>query len=91
MIRCLPVKPLGVPLHTFMAEVDVIAQNVANGNLLIKIWNNLYKELTFSEDEKCWLVKKEFNNFPKEDEWKRLVKGAKEDETNFCATIPCET
>lgn len=91
MIRSIPIKPLGVPLHKFVADVDVVAQNVSNGNLLIKLWNNLYKELTFSENEQCWLIKREMNSFPCEDSWKRLVKGAKEDETNFCTAIPCET
>lgn len=91
MIQSLEIRPLGVPLGKFVAEVDVIAQNVCNGNLVIKLWNNMYKELTFSEDDKCWVAKREMDNLPEDDEWRRLVKGTNEDETNICTTVPCET
>lgn len=92
MLKSLCVKPLGVQLGKFKAEVEVIAQNVVTGNILIKSFNNTFKELTFSDDEECWVIASESKAMPACDEnsqWKRIVKGMN-NETSVCTTIPIE-
>jgi len=91
MKQAICVEPMGVQLHKFKAEVDVIAENVKTGNILIKSFPNTFKELKFSCDDSCWKIIAESKVLPPcgvESEWKRIVKGLKEDETNFCTTIP---
>ena len=74
MIKSLCMEPSGVQLHKFMAEVDVIARHSQTDNILIKTWNRLYREFSFSEDNKCWIPIKEFNKYPENEErWRRLV------------------
>ncbi len=74
MIKSLCMKPSGVQLHKFMAEVDVVARNSQTNNILIKTWNRLYREFSFSEDEKCWIPIQEFHQYPDtEEKWHRLV------------------
>jgi hypothetical protein len=67
-------KPSGVQLNKFMAEVDVIARHSQTDNILIKTWNKLYREFSFSDDEKCWIAIQEFYQYPESEErWLRLV------------------
>lgn len=74
MIKSLCMKPSGVQLSKFMAEVDVIARHSQTDNILIKTWNKLYKEFSFSEDEKCWIHVQEFYQYPdNEKRWLKLV------------------
>ncbi len=74
MIKLLCMEPSGVQLHKFMAEVDVVARNSQTDNILIKTWNKLYREFSFSEDEKCWMPIQEFNKYPEtEERWRRLI------------------
>lgn len=83
------VKPVGVQIRTFKAEVDVIAKNIITGNLIIKSFKDTYKELEFSENEQCWIIKGESQELPTingKTEWRRVVKGVP-DETNIHPTI----
>jgi hypothetical protein len=92
MKQSICVEPKGIQLHKFKAEVDVIAENVRTGNILIKSFPNTFKELKFSIDDSCWKIIAESNDLPPfeaESEWKRIVRGLK-DETDFCTTIPIE-
>ena len=74
MIKSLYMKPSGVQLNKFMAEVDVIARHSQTDNILIRTWNRLYREFSFSEDEKCWIPIQEFNRYPDaEKRWLKLV------------------
>jgi hypothetical protein len=65
MIQKLVIRPDGVPLHKFLAEVDVVAEQQKTKNLLIITWNKIYKELSFSSKENCWIVEKEYQEYPK--------------------------
>ena len=74
MIKSLCMEPSGVQLNKFMAEVDVIARNSQTDNILVRTWNKLYREFSFSEDKKCWIPINEFNEYPEnEKRWHRLV------------------
>jgi hypothetical protein len=74
MIKSLCIEPSGVHLKKFKAEVDVVARHSQTDNILIKTWNKIYKEFSFSEDKGCWVHVKEFNEYPKSEErWHRLV------------------
>jgi len=89
MIQALCIEPVGVQLHKFKAEVDVIAENMKNGNILIKSFPSTFKELKFSDDDLCWKIIKEMRELPRIDidtEWRRIVKGL-ENEAYFCTTI----
>jgi len=57
MKQAICIKPLGVQLAKFVAEVEVIATNIVTGNILIKAFPKIFKELEFSEIEKCWNIK----------------------------------
>lgn len=92
MLKSLCVKPLGVQLGKFKAEVEVVAQNIVTGNILIKSFNDTFKELTFSNEEDCWVITSESKIMPILDEnsqWKRIVKGI-DNETSVRTTIPIE-
>ena len=89
MLKSIYVKPLGVQLRSFQAEVDVVAQDIVSGNLLIKSFGNVFKELRFSEEEECWVIKSEQSKCPpftQESNWRRIVKGMKH-ETNIRPTV----
>lgn len=74
MIQSLCVEASGVALHKFMAQVDVVAENIHTGNLLIKMWNQIYKEFSFSDDEGCWVSITEFKQYPSnEKNWKKVL------------------
>lgn len=93
MKKALYIKPLGVPLGKFIAEVEVVATNIITGNILIKSFPTSFKELEFSEEEKCWNIKNEMLNLPEISEnsnWRRIVKGVS-NETAVCATVPIQT
>jgi len=74
MIKSLCMKPSGVQLNKFMADVDVIARHSQTDNILIKTWNKLYREFSFSQDEECWIPVEEYREYPKtEGRWLKLV------------------
>lgn len=94
MKKAICVRPLGVQLGKFQAEVDVIATNVVTGNLIIKSFPRSFKELEFSVEEKCWEIKNEMDappNIDGDSEWRRLTKGIGKDEAPVCTTIPVKT
>lgn len=89
MLKSIYVKPLGVQLRKFKAEVDVVAQDIVSGNLLIRSFGNIFKELQFSEGEECWVIKSEQSKCPtftQESNWRRIVKGMK-NEINIRPTV----
>ncbi len=89
MLKSIYVKPLGVQIRKFQAEVDVVAQDIVSGNLLIKSFGNVFKELQFSEGEKCWVIKSEQSKCPaftQDSNWRRIVKGM-ENEINIRPTV----
>ncbi len=65
MIKNLRIRPSGVPLHTFGAEVNVVAKQIDTNNLLIEIWDKTFKEISFSKEEDCWIIEKEYKEYPK--------------------------
>ena len=65
MIQKLYIRPSGVPLHKFGAEVNVVAKQIDTNNLLIETWDKIYKEISFSKEEDCWIVKEEYLKYPK--------------------------
>lgn len=74
MVKSLCVKPLGVQLRNFQAELDVVAENVATGNILVRIFKNKYRELEYDNQEKCWFsLAEDHENIPDEESWKRLI------------------
>lgn len=74
MLKSLCVQPLGVQLHKFKAEVDVIAENVQNGNILVRVLRDSFKELQFDDSEQCWIATNQiYNDIPQQDDWKRLI------------------
>lgn len=67
-------QPSGVQLHKFKADVDVVARHAQTDNILIKTWNKLYREFSFSQDEECWIPVDEYQEYPEnEKRWLRLV------------------
>jgi hypothetical protein len=93
MKKSLYIKPLGVPLGKFIAEVEVVATNIITGNILIKAFPASFKELEFSDEEKCWNIKNEMLDLPdisENSDWRRIVKGIK-DETPVCAAVSIQT
>ncbi len=65
MIQKLLIEPSGVPLHTFGAEVNVVAKQIDTNNLLIETWDKVYKEISFSKKKECWIVENEYKEYPK--------------------------
>lgn len=74
MLKSICVQPSGVQLHKFQAELDVIAENVSNGNILVKVFSDMFKELTFDDSTECWVATDNvYHYMPQQEEWKRLI------------------
>lgn len=65
MIQRLLVRPSGVPLHKFGAEVNVVAKHKRTRNILIETWDKRYEELSYSKEEDCWIIEEEYSKYPK--------------------------
>lgn len=72
MKRALCVKPIGIQIGKFKAEVNVVAENISNGHILIQTFNK-FKELIFDESEECWIPQTEYYKMPRGEEWKTIV------------------